>query len=266
MSGASMDTAPDSAAPLLHIDGLVKRFGGLVATDHADIRVQPGELHALIGPNGAGKTTLIHQISGAIAPDAGRILFGGDDITRLPMPRRVLRGLARSYQITSIFGRLSVLDNVALAVQARQGGSLRFWKPARGERSRYAQAEEVVARVGLAPQMHALAGALAHGEQRQLEVGLALATSPRLLLLDEPMAGMGPDESERMEALLRSLRGETTLLLVEHDMDAVFRLADRISVLVFGKVIAHGAPDQIRNHPDVRRAYLGDELPTEAAA
>ncbi len=252
-----------SAVPLLHIDGLVKRFGGLTATDHAELRVQPGELHALIGPNGAGKTTLIHQISGALAPDAGRIVFGGDDITGLPMPQRVLRGLARSYQITSIFKRLSVLDNVALAVQARQGSSMRFWQAARSERARYDEAAAVVERVGLGAQKDALAGALAHGEQRQLEVGLALATAPRLLLLDEPMAGMGPDESERMVALLQSLRGSTTLLLVEHDMDAVFRLADRISVLVFGRVIACGTPAQIRNHLDVRRAYLGDELPVE---
>ncbi len=255
-----------SAAPLLHIDGLVKRFGGLTATDHAELRVQPGELHALIGPNGAGKTTLIHQISGALAPDAGRIVFGGDDITGLPMPQRVLRGLARSYQITSIFKRLSVLDNVALAVQARQGSSMRFWQAARSERARYDEAAAVVERVGLGAQKDALAGALAHGEQRQLEVGLALATAPRLLLLDEPMAGMGPDESERMVALLQSLRGSTTLLLVEHDMDAVFRLADRISVLVFGRVIACGTPAEIRNHPDVRRAYLGDELPVEEEA
>lgn len=255
-----------SAAPLLHIDGLVKRFGGLTATDHAELRVQPGELHALIGPNGAGKTTLIHQISGALAPDAGRIVFGGDDITGLPMPQRVLRGLARSYQITSIFKRLSVLDNVALAVQARQGSSMRFWQAARSERARYDEAAAVAERVGLGAQKDALAGALAHGEQRQLEVGLALATAPRLLLLDEPMAGMGPDESERMVALLQSLRGSTTLLLVEHDMDAVFRLADRISVLVFGRVIACGTPAEIRNHPDVRRAYLGDELPVEDEA
>jgi len=259
-------TARSDTAPLLHVDGLVKRFGGLVATDHAELRVQPGELHALIGPNGAGKTTLIHQISGMLAPDEGRIVFGGDDITRRSMPERVLRGLARSYQITSIFKRLSVLDNVALAVQARQGSSMRFWQAARAERTRYAEAAAVVERVGLGAQMHALAGALAHGEQRQLEVGLALATAPRLLLLDEPMAGMGPDESERMVALLQSLRGSTTLLLVEHDMDAVFRLADRISVLVFGRVIACGTPAEIRNHPDVRRAYLGDELSEEHPA
>ena len=272
MSGIAIDTTAnahpvaDAAAPLLHVDGLVKRFGGLVATDRAALHVLPGELHALIGPNGAGKTTLIHQISGALAPDAGRIVFGGEDVTRVPMPRRVLRGLARSYQITSVFARLSVRDNLALAVQARQGSSLRFWRPARAETARYAEADAVAERVGLAARLHALAGALAHGEQRQLEVGLALATSPRLLLLDEPMAGMGPDESERMLALLQSLRGATTMLLVEHDMDAVFRLADRISVLVAGRVIACGAPGHIRNHPEVRRAYLGDELPTEAGA
>ncbi|UST56161.1 ABC transporter ATP-binding protein (plasmid) [Comamonadaceae bacterium OTU4NAUVB1] len=255
-----------SAAPLLHVEGLVKRFGGLVATDHAELRVMPGELHALIGPNGAGKTTLIHQLSGALAPDAGRIVFGGEDVTRSSMPRRVLGGLARSYQITSVFRRLSVRDNLALAVQARQGSSLRFWRPARAETARYAEADAVAARVGLGGRERAIAGALAHGEQRQLEVGLALATSPRLLLLDEPMAGMGPDESERMLALLESLRGTTTMLLVEHDMDAVFRLADRISVLVSGRVIAEGAPAHIRAHPAVRRAYLGDASPAEAVS
>ena len=255
-----------SAAPLLHVEGLVKRFGGLVATDHAELRVMPGELHALIGPNGAGKTTLIHQLSGALAPDAGRIVFGGEDVTRSSMPRRVLGGLARSYQITSVFRRLSVRDNLALAVQARQGSSLRFWRPARAETARYAEADAVAARVGLGGRERAIAGALAHGEQRQLEVGLALATSPRLLLLDEPMAGMGPDESERMLALLESLRGTTTMLLVEHDMDAVFRLADRISVLVSGHVIAEGAPAHIRAHPAVRRAYLGDASPAEAVS
>ena len=265
MSGAT--AAAGAPAPLLHVDGLVKRFGGLLATDHADLRVAPGELHALIGPNGAGKTTLVHQISGALASDAGRIRFDGDDVTRWPMPRRVRRGLARSYQITSIFDRLSVRDNLALAVLARQGSSLRFWRPARAETARHAEADAVAERIGLAARLHAPAGALAHGEQRQLEVGLALATSPRLLLLDEPMAGMGPDESERMVALLQSLRGATTMLLIEHDMDAVFRLADRISVLVSGRVIAQGTPLEIRHHPEVRRAYLGDEpLAMEAGA
>ena len=245
--------------PLLQLESLVKRFGGLTATDHASLSVMTGEVHALIGPNGAGKTTLIHQISGAMASDEGTLRFNGVDITHMPMHERVLAGLARSYQITSIFRRLSVLDNVALAVQARQGSSMRFWQRARDERQRYDEAAAVCERVGLGARLHTLSGSLAHGEQRQLEVGLALATQPKLLLLDEPMAGMGPDESEKMVHLLLSLRGETTILLVEHDMGAVFRLADRISTLVFGRVIASGTPEEIRNHPEVRRAYLGDE-------
>ncbi|PKO59729.1 MAG: ABC transporter ATP-binding protein [Betaproteobacteria bacterium HGW-Betaproteobacteria-18] len=244
---------------LLQVDGLVKRYGGLCAIDHASLSVQVGEIHALIGPNGAGKTTLIHLISGALAANAGRIHFDGMDITRMPMHQRVAHGLARSFQITSIFNRLSVLDNIALAVQGHVGHSLNFWRPARRDAERYALAAEVVARVGLAAQMQQLAGALSHGEQRQLEVGLALATRPKLLLLDEPMAGMGPDESERMLNLLQSLRLDTTLLLVEHDMNAVFRLADRISTLVAGRVIACGTPDEIRVHPEVRLAYLGDD-------
>ena len=248
-----------NTTPLLEVRQLVKRFGGLTATDHAQFSVHAGEIHALIGPNGAGKTTLIHQLSGALAPDSGDIVFAGERVNAMSMPARVQRGLVRSYQITSIFGRLSVLDNVALAVQARQGSSMRFWQRARDERQRYDEAAAVCERVGLGARIHTLAGSLAHGEQRQLEVGLALATRPKLLLLDEPMAGMGPDESERMVQLLQSLRGEATILLVEHDMGAVFRLADRISTLVFGKVIASGTPDEIRNHPEVRRAYLGDE-------
>ncbi|MCF8159363.1 MAG: ABC transporter ATP-binding protein [Polaromonas sp.] len=248
-----------SHSTLLQLDGLVKSYGGLRATDHVCLSVLSGEIHALIGPNGAGKTTLIHLISGVLAPDAGRIQFDGMDITRMPIHARVAHGLARSFQITSIFNRLSVLDNLALAVQAHAGHSMNFWRPARGDAGRYAQAFEVAERVGLGLQIKQLAGALSHGEQRQLEVGLALATRPKLLLLDEPMAGMGPDESERMLCLLQSLRGETTLLLVEHDMNAVFRLADRISTLVSGRVIACGTPDEIRQHPEVRLAYLGDD-------
>ena len=244
---------------LLQVDGLVKQFGALVATDQVQLNVVAGEIHALIGPNGAGKTTLLHLISGALVPDAGRIHFDGMDVTHMPMHARVAHGLARSFQITSIFPRLSVLDNIALAVQAHAGHSLNFWRPARRDAERYADAAEVVERVGLSLQLHHQAGALSHGEQRQLEVGLALATRPKLLLLDEPMAGMGPDESERMVSLLQSLRGETTLLLVEHDMEAVFRLADRISTLVYGRVIACGTPDEIRAHPEVRLAYLGDD-------
>jgi branched-chain amino acid transport system ATP-binding protein len=248
-----------SRSTLLQVDGLVKSFGGLRATDHASLSVRAGEIHALIGPNGAGKPTLIQLMSGALAASAGRIQFDGIDITRMPMHQRVAHGLARSFQITSIFHRLSVLDNLALAVQAHAGHSLNFWRPARRDAERYAQAFEVAQRVGLGLQVHRLGGALSHGEQRQLEVGLALATRPKLLLLDEPMAGMGPDESERMLNLLQSLRGETTLLLVEHDMNAVFRLADRISTLVSGRVIACGTPEEIRQHPEVRLAYLGDD-------
>jgi branched-chain amino acid transport system ATP-binding protein len=245
--------------PLLQINNLVKRFGGLAATDHANLQVRRGELHALIGPNGAGKTTLLHQIAGALAPDAGRVLLDGIDITHLPMHQRVRRGLARSYQITNVFPQLTVQDNLALAVLA-QGSGMRFWRAARQESERLAEAAAVAQRVGLGTQLDRYAGALSHGEQRQLEVGLALTTRPQLLLLDEPMAGMGPDESERMVALLQDLRAHTTILLVEHDMDAVFRLADTVSTLVFGKVIASGTPQAIREHPEVRRAYLGDDF------
>jgi len=262
----AVDSTLLAAQPLLEVRGLVKRFGGLVATDHVDLTVRRGEIHALIGPNGAGKTTLIHQLSGALAPDAGHIRFDGADITRQPMHRRVRQGLVRSYQVTSIFRPLSVQDNLALAVQARQGTSFRFWARASAEAARYEEAAAIARRVGLDAMLVQPAGALSHGQQRQLEVGLALATAPRLLLLDEPMAGMGPEESERMVALLQSLRGEVTMLLVEHDMDAVFRLADTISTLVFGQVVASGAPDWIRAHPEVRRAYLGDEFDLEAAA
>ena len=245
---------------LLEVRGLVKRYGGLVATDGVDLQVRAGEIHALIGPNGAGKTTLIQQLSGALAPDAGAITLQDQDITALSMHERVHRGLARSYQITSIFARLSVLDNVALALQARSGSSLHFWRPARAEAQRHAQALALLRRVGLEARSAQTAGELSHGEQRQLEVGIALATGARLLLLDEPMAGMGPEESERMVALLQSLRSECTLLLVEHDMDAVFRLADTISVLVSGRIIASGTPAVIRGDAEVRRAYLGDEI------
>lgn len=251
---------------LLRVQHLVKRFGALAATDDASFEVARGEVHALIGPNGAGKTTLIHQISGALAPDAGQIVFDGQDLTRQPMARRVQAGLVRSYQITSIFKRFSVLDNLALALQARRPGRPSWWRSALRDEAVYAQAQALLARIGLASQADRVAGSLAHGEQRQLEVGLALAAQPRLLLLDEPMAGMGPDESERMVALLHSLKAEgLTLLLVEHDMDAVFRLADCISTLVFGRVIASDTPQAIREHPEVRKAYLGEDEELEAA-
>ena len=248
------------ADAVLSIDGLAKRFGGVVAVDDVSLEVERGAIHALIGPNGAGKTTIIHQLSGALAPDAGRIVFEGRDVTRIPAHERVALWLARSFQITSIFGSFSVLDNAALAVQARSGSSLSFWRPLAAESALFAAARAVLERVGLGARADVSAGALAHGEQRQLEVGLALATGARLLLLDEPMAGMGPEESERMIALIGKLKGALSLLLVEHDMDAVFRLADRVSVLVNGRVIASGSPAEIRANDEVRRAYLGEEL------
>jgi branched-chain amino acid transport system ATP-binding protein len=246
---------------LLSLSGLVKRFGGLAATDGVDLTVEKGEVHALIGPNGAGKTTLVHLISGAMTPDAGRVVLDTEDITGLSMHERVRKGLARSYQVTSIFRRLTVLENVALAVQAGLGSSLRFWRPVRAEAGLTQAAGAVLAQVGLAERAGATAGSLAHGEQRQLEVGLALATQPQLLLLDEPMAGMGPDETARMVELIARLRAHVALLLIEHDMDAVFRLADRISVLASGRLIATGAPAAIRANAEVQRAYLGDMVP-----
>jgi branched-chain amino acid transport system ATP-binding protein len=245
--------------PLLHVEHLTKRFGGLTATDSVQLAVELGTIHALIGPNGAGKSTLINQLSGALRPDGGRIVFNGDDITRLPMHQRVARGLARSYQVTNVFKRFSALDSVALAVQARSGSSLRFWQPVAREQALFDEAASILARVGLGQRMEAPAGALAHGEQRQLELALALATNPKLLLLDEPMAGQGPDESARMIELLARLKGSVTMLLVEHDMDAVFKLADVISVLVYGRVIATGPLEAIRANAEVRKAYLGDE-------
>jgi branched-chain amino acid transport system ATP-binding protein len=247
--------------PILELRGLSKRFGALVATDDLDLTIQDGEIHAIIGPNGAGKTTLIHQVSGALRPDAGSIRFDGHDVTGLCMHKRVERGLARSYQITNIFNGLSVRDNLALAVQARQGSSMRFWRPAVFEGALFGEADAIAQRIGLGTRGSTLAGNLSHGEQRRLEVGLALATQPKLLLLDEPMAGMGHDESDDLVPLIASLRPSVAVLLIEHDMDAVFRVADRISVLVAGRIIATGTPDEIRNNSDVKRAYLGDEVP-----
>ena len=249
------------AEALLRIGQLGKRFGGIVATDRVSLDVLPGEIHALIGPNGAGKTTLIAQISGSLAPDTGRIEFGGADVTSVPQHDRVRAGLARSYQITSIFGRFSVAENLALAVQARSGSSFRFWQPVARETGLVDEARAIAAQVGLAERFDAVAGSLAHAEQRSLEVGLGLATNPRLLLLDEPLAGMGPDESQHMVELIQRLRATVSVLLVEHDMDAVFRLADRISVLVNGAIIATGTPAEIRANSEVKRAYLGDEVP-----
>jgi branched-chain amino acid transport system ATP-binding protein len=246
------------AEPLLKVDQLVKRFGGIIATDHLDLAVNEGEVHALIGPNGAGKTTLIAQLSGFLRPDAGHVVFDGHDVTHLPAAARVHRGLARSFQITSVLREFSALDNVALAVQARQGHSFRFWAPARADRSLRDPAMKTLDSVGLAARADSTAADLSHGERRQLEVAMALASEPRLLLLDEPMAGMGAEESARMVTLLRALKGQRTLLLVEHDMDAVFALADRITVLVYGRAIATGTPEEIRANAEVRQAYLGE--------
>lgn len=232
-----MTPAPKLA---MSITGLQKRFGGVLAVDDVSLDLAEGELHALIGPNGAGKTTLIHMLAGALMPSAGTIRLDAHDITALPMHRRVRLGIARSYQITSVFPNFTVRENLALAVQGAGG-------------------TDPLAIIGLASRADVLARELAHGERRQLELGLALATGARILLLDEPMAGMGPEESARILDLLASLKGRRTILLVEHDMDAVFRLADRITTLVYGKVIATGGPEEIRRHPEVRRAYLGAE-------
>ena len=244
---------------LFQVQGLVKRFGGLLATDHVSLEVAAGEIHALIGPNGAGKTTLVNQISGLLQPDAGRVLLDGVDLTPLSMHRRVTMGLTRCFQVTRIFPLQSVRDNLLLAVQAQAGSSFRFLQPRSQARGLYAAADQLAERVGLQHSLDRIAGALPHGAQRTLDVALALAASPKLLLLDEPMAGMGPDESAQMVALIATLRQDMAVLLIEHDMDAVFRLADRISVLVYGKVLTVGAPEQIRNNPEVQAVYLGTE-------
>jgi len=245
--------------PLLQVSHLAKRFEGIVATDDIVLDVAAGELHAVIGPNGAGKTTLIAQLSGQLTPDSGRIHFAGNDITQLPMYRRSALGLARSFQITSLFLDLSVLDNVALAVQAQAGHSFHFWRNARAEPELREPGRALLARVGLSDRADWPASVLSHGEHRQLELAMALAGSPRMLLLDEPMAGMGPEESARMVGMLRELKRDLTILLIEHDMEAVFALADRITVLVYGRVIATGAPAEIRANPEVRTAYLGEQ-------
>ncbi len=244
---------------LLQVSGLVKRFGGLVATDGVSLSVEPGELHAVIGPNGAGKTTLINQLSGELTPDAGTIVFEGRDITALRVHRRALAGFSRSYQITSVFPEFTALQNVMLAAQAHAGHSFRFWGPMSAESALIAVARVAIEQTGLAERASVEAAALAHGEHRQLEIAMTLATQPKLLLLDEPMAGMGQHESEAMIALLLGLKGRYGIILVEHDMDAVFALADRISVLDYGRVIACDTPAAIRENAEVREAYLGDE-------
>lgn len=245
---------------LFQVQGLVKRFGGLLATDHVDLSVEQGEIHALIGPNGAGKTTLVNQISGLLKPDAGRIILDGLDLTPLPAHKRVAAGMSRCFQVTRIFPQSSVLDNLLLAVQAHAGSSLRFFKPRAAEPELYQKALALAERVGMSAELETIAGTLPHGAQRKLDVALALAAAPRLLLLDEPMAGMGPVESAQMVELIESLRADMAILLIEHDMDAVFRLADRISVLVYGKVLTSGTATQIKSDPQVQAVYLGSEV------
>ncbi|HEY8382848.1 MAG TPA: ABC transporter ATP-binding protein [Microvirga sp.] len=247
------------ADAILELRSLRKTYGALVVTDEVSLGIRPGELHAIIGPNGAGKTTLIHQISGLAESDSGSILFDGEDITRLPMHRRVVRGLARSFQITSILPGFSAVENVALAVQARAGSSFRFFGRAATEAALNGPAMEALSLVGLQARAGVPAGLLSHGEKRQLELAIALATEPKVLLLDEPLAGTGHDESQRVVETLRRLKSHTTIVLIEHDMDAVFALADRVSVLVYGRLIATDTPDRIRANPEVRAAYLGEE-------
>ncbi len=247
-----------TAEPLLRVTRLFKRFGGVTATDDLSLDVFPGEVHALIGPNGAGKTTFIGQLMGEIAPDAGEICFAGERIDRLSTPARVRRGLARTFQITELLTEETALDNVALAVQAGQGHSFRFFGDARRDRSLLEPALEHLAAAGLAGRGGVRVSALSHGERKQLELAIVLAARPRLLLLDEPMAGLGAAESRRMVDALARMKGGVGILLVEHDMDVVFALADRISVLVYGRIIASGTPAQIQADPQVRAAYLGE--------
>ncbi len=252
------------AEPVLSLRGLTKNFGGLRVTDGVDLEVRAGEVHAVIGPNGAGKTTLIHQISGFLAPDAGQVLLGGADVTRLSPDQRAKAGLARSFQITSILPAFSALENVALAVQARAGSSFRFFGAVAREKELNDEAAAILEGVGLGARLHTPAGVLSHGEKRTLEFAIARAMRPKLMLLDEPMAGAGHEEGERLVGLMAALKGEVPMLLVEHDMDAVFRLADRVSVLVYGRIIATGTPAEVRANAEVRAAYLGEEEASHA--
>jgi branched-chain amino acid transport system ATP-binding protein len=248
------------AEAVLRIEDLRKNFGALTVTDGVTLDVAPGELHAVIGPNGAGKTTLINQISGFLAPQSGRIRFDGRDITALPVDARARLGLARSFQITSILPGFSALENVALAVQARSGSSFRFIGRAARETALNRPARAALEEVGLCDRIDIPAGALSHGEKRALEMAIALAMAPKLILLDEPMAGTGREETERLTALLARLKGRFAMILVEHDMTAVFALADRISVMIYGRILASGAPAAVRNDARVISAYLGDEM------
>ena len=243
----------------LDVKNLSKSFGALKVTDDVSLRVEPGEVHAIIGPNGAGKTTLISQLSGQLSSDAGSVSIGDRDITHLSMPERVKLGLARSFQITSILPGFTALENVALAVQARRGSSFRFFGNVAGEAELNEAAMSALAEAGLYDRAEVLAKSLSHGEHRRLELAIALATDPKVLLLDEPLAGVGGEDAEAFVARLQTFKGRFTMVLIEHDMDAVFALADRVSVLVYGKLIATGKPEDVRSDPAVRAAYLGEE-------
>ncbi len=247
------------AEPLLRIESLCKSFGAVKACHDLSLEVHAGEIHALIGPNGAGKTTLLNQIAGDLTPDSGQIFLAGQDITHLPLYRRAHLGLARSYQITSVFANLSVEENMLLAIQAHHGHSFRFWGRGLKDPQLLAELGPALETVGLSERAEAIAGNLSHGEKKQLEVGMALSCKPKLLLLDEPMAGMGPGGSIELSKLIHKLKKEMTILLVEHDMEAIFSLADRITVLVYGEVVATGSVEEIRSNPAVRQAYLGEE-------
>ncbi|NCF46519.1 MAG: ATP-binding cassette domain-containing protein [Alphaproteobacteria bacterium] len=245
--------------PILKISSLCKQFGGITATNNIDLNINEGEIHAVIGPNGAGKTTLISQLSGDLKADKGAILFQGDLITNMPSNKRSLLGIARTFQITSLMLDMSTLDNVALAVQAHSGHSYRFWQDARQDNQLIEPALYVLKQVGLLGPKDIITRELSHGEHRQLEIAMALATQPKLLLLDEPMAGMGGEETQKLIAILKRLKTGKTMILIEHDMNAVFSLADRITVMVYGEIIATGSPKEIRANQKVKAAYLGDE-------
>ncbi len=245
--------------PILKVEGLIKHFGGVYAVDNVDFEIMPGEIHAVIGPNGAGKTTFVAQLSGLMKPDAGKIIFDGRDVTALSAPQRSHLGLARSFQITSIFKNFTALENVVLSIQAHSGHSFRFWRPAMKDPALIGPGRKFLDEIGLGARAEIVASNLAHGEQRQLEIAMALATGPKLLLLDEPTAGMGPEDFDRIRDFLSDLKGTYSMLLIEHDMDTVFSLADRITVLVYGKAIATGTPAEIRGNKAVRSAYLGED-------
>ncbi|HEU4986695.1 MAG TPA: ABC transporter ATP-binding protein [Rhizobiaceae bacterium] len=246
------------AEPVLDVRNLKKAFGAVVATDDVSLDLRPGEIHALIGPNGAGKSTLIHQIAGTIKPDAGEIRFLGQDVRPLGVAQRARLGLGRTFQVSSLAHEFSALRNVMLAVQGAQGSSFRFFRPVMADASLKEPAMAALERVGLANRADIPAAELSHGERRQLEIAIALALGSKAFLLDEPMAGMGPEGSRALTGFLDGLRQEAPILLVEHDMEAVFALADRISVLVYGRIIASGSIEEIRNDPAVREAYLGE--------